>query len=802
MSIKTSPCYFQKDPKEKGVKYAQEMVQLMRSEWTPLVDVPERKIAMDYLLTRQSLESLKRSFKKGKSWVDNNKWIPIAIYDRIRNILIAEFLKGAYSPFVEATDVSAEIQRKKDRTLLKGRPIIEGAMNDLNRRIGDPPYKMPADKFEGNVEAFDEMGLDDRSQSHINFFMEGMHRLWHEADSQTLLRGLMKLNEFENHVEDIVNDILASATVSFQCVVSPYSGQIKWKYLNPSHVKLIPGERKDGKDATCKGFEKNVSVRQFLEFCGPEFDWNNETHRAALTMGLNACNGTTYHSVDKNGCYDYIPNPDGEGLIMRQVADYQTLIKSKIGVGYMEWKSVDAIGHKKDKKTGLFYDLKDDDPDEYPDTSRYTKEMREYQRTYTSWFMGNGHFIFRFRPLYHQITYGADDEYSSFSIITLMAAGRPAVKLTESFVDAANLAFQKMMWAIHESNPRKRVYNVDTLLSLVKHINPTDDQQRDAANPGALSQVNQMLAMYKDSLYEMYATPEIAGQKAPGAQRPNYWDEGGIDPLAPAMQTVLDWAEAQVSARLGLNSLRDASTPDPKDGFKLGMEAIKQSRNATYYIPGMIENILKNTCTISLNICQDAIELRKTTVYTFLETFLGPDSMSSFRALNKIPLHRYATNVEIFNGQDRREETKQDAQLAFQRGDISYGQYLMIREMDDHKRAGMWLEFYRQESERKKAEEAELAHKRALEIQDAKRDGELQVIDAKGHWEIEREKERGKYYMSAHQTPSDAAIIRKQMDIDSNAQKLRERTDEDIRKEEHKKALEAQEPLPPVEVSQ
>lgn len=800
MSIKTNPNYFEKDPKKKGYKYAQEMVQLFRSEWQPFVDVTERKLNMEYLLTKQDLSHLKDSFKRGKEWSKNNKWIPIAIFDRVRNILMAEFLKGAYKPFVEATDVSASIQRKKDRTLLKGRPIIEQTMTDMNMRIGDPAYKVPVDKFEGNIEVFDEMGLDASNDTHVNFFFEGMHRLWHETDSQTLLRGLMKISEFENNVEELINDILASAAVSYQCYVVPATGEIKWKYLNPSHVKLIPGERKDGKDAPAIGFEKNVTVKQFLEFCGPQFDWNNEEHRIALMNGLNATNGTSYIRVDKTGCYDQVPNPTGDGYIVTQVLDYEAMAISKIGVGYMEWKSVDTIVHKKDKKTGFFYDLKDDDPDVYPADSRYTKDVREYQRTYTTWFMGNGHFVFRFKPLYLQLTYGADDEYSSYSIITLKSLSRSAVKLTETLIDTANLAFNKMMWAIHESNPRKRVYNVDTLLALVKHIKP-DDAERDPNNPAQLNQIEKMMGMFKDSLYEVYATPEIDGQKAPGSQRPNYWDEGGIDPLAPAMQTVLDWAEAQISMRLGLNSLRDASTPNPKDGYKLGMESLRQSRNATFYIPSMIESILKNTCTMSLNIVQDAIEFKSTTTYTFLESFIGEDAMSSFRALHKIPLHNYSTFVEIFNGEDKREEIKQDAQLAFQRTEITYGQYLLIKELDDHKKAGMWLEFYRKETEKKRAEEAKIAHDRQMQLQQAKTNGELAVIDRKGEWDFKIESKRGEYYMSAHQEPSDAAIIRKQMDIDSNAQKLKERTDQDIRKKEHEKNLEAQAPLPPVEVS-
>jgi hypothetical protein len=806
--IINSSLYWEKDTTKKNYNWAHELCTLFRQEWKPVVDRVQAEEGMKYLLSEQSLEKVKSGFEKSGSFATNTEWIAIGVLDRIRNILIAEFLKGVYKPQVEAVDVGADNQRKKDRTLLAGRSTIEGVITDLNRRTGDPPYKMDSNVFEGNVDAFDQLGLDADNPDDRNFFFSTFHRLWHEIDAQELLAALMQHNEFENYVEDLVNDILAKMCVSFQVYASQFTGEIKWHYLKPEDMRAIEGTRPDFKDAVTLGYEKKVSVRQFLDFAGPEFDWVRD--RKALANAINTVNGTNYAFVSREGCYEERLVDSGEGGYKTDyvlVASYGTMLKHTVQVGYMEWKSVDQVVKKLDRETGFLYPLDPRDKGkEFNPNGRYGKDISEYFKTYKTWFIDTGgatQMIFRFGPLYHMLSHGAYDEYSSFSLHIYRSKGRPATKIVKPFVDIANKAFYKMLWAIDESTPRVRVLHYDSIAQLVKKLAPKQVQpsafanaagQMQPARQSIAGQIEDVLSHYRNSLVHLYSTPEVDGRQMGGNGRPHYIEEGGLDPLAPAMQTVLDWAEAQVSVRLGINGPRDAYTPDPKDGYKKNMAAVEQSRNATYYIPFMLRKIMLNSCTASLNLAQDGIEY-ETPVLSFLENLIGTDSLESFRSLNKVPMHSYGIYVDIFNTQQEKDRFMMLVDQAYQRREITISQYTIIQNMDDVKKAGLMLAYYQMRNERQVQKQADAQHQRTLQEIQAKNDADLAVIDRKGQWEVRARDTQGKWYFRGQQDKNMSDQERKRADIDSNRQRQQEKADAEISVEKARKSLDNIQPL-------
>lgn len=801
--IKSNPLYWEKDPEKKTYEWADQIVSLFRSGWQSIVDKGKAQEGMEILLSKQSLVQLQKEFNRSSDFVANTKWVAIGVMDRIKNVLIAEFLKAAYKPQVEATDFSALQQKKSDATRLRGRRDIEEVMSAMNRRTGDPAFKVPAESFEGNIEAFDQMGLNDLDPEDRQFFMQTFHRLWHEADAQELLRALMRHNKFEQKVEDLVNDILAKNTIAFQVHASPQSGEIKWKYLKPEDCKAIRGSERDFSDAACLGFENQVTVRQFTTIAGPRF--NFEKHGKMLAQAINKTNGTSYEWATRHGlwCNQVMPSTQpGQADEVRPVlmADSHQMMKYMVGISYMEWKSVDQIVEYQDQNTKLFY--KKGERNNFPPT-RFDEVIREFQKTYKTWFLDTGYqqqFLFNFGPLYHQLSHGEADEYSSYSLSFYQGTGKPATEIIAPFVEIANAAFYKMRWAIAESTPRIRVLHYDSIAQLIMRLAPQTGHPFDMKNPvqNIQGQINQILSHYKSSLTQLYATPEIDGQRFGGNGRPHYWDEGGLDPLAPAMQTVLDWAEAQVSSRLGVGP-QDAYTPDQREGFKARNLAMQQSRNATYFVPFAIETVAKSVCTTSLNIAQDAIEF-KTPTYTWLRTLIGDDSILSFKALQKIPFHSYAIYVELFNSDEKREELKLEARQAMSEGQITWDEYLVIKELDDYKKAGMILAFYRNRTQKKLQAAAQAEHARQIEIDNVKTKNQLAIIDRKGQWGVREREVQGDYYMRAHQAPVDAALQKKQMDIENNRKKMDEKADSQIKVKTAEKNLEHQVPLTPTPV--
>lgn len=788
--LKQNPYYYEKDPEKKGSEWGSKMISALRAEWKHIVeDIRESNDNMNYLLSKQDLDSIKNGFSKGKKFQENTNWVPVAVYERLRQILCAEFMKGAYKPHVEATDLASSIQKKKELIMLRNRSLIEGPMTDLNRRIGNPAYKLSPDKFQSNVEEFDQLGLDSNNDGDVQRFGNEIQRLWHETTAESITRALMESNEFENDIEKLVNDILGRGKVCYQVYASPYTGEIKWKYLDPVDVKAIKGDRRDYKDAMCMGFEKRVTVRQFVEWAGPDFSF--ETNGDDLKNAVNVSNGTAYVFINKEGCY-----AQGEkGIYL--AASFGQLMGHMVDMGYIEWKSIDGKAKKKNSKNGFLYDISYSE--DLSKSTTYTKEVMEWENTYQSWYLSTGlntQKTFRYGPLYHVLTHGAHYEYSSYSISAMSITGKSAVELTKGIVDVVNTAFYKILWGIQESTPRKRIYNYDALVQLTSKLKPKTSGSPDGEKQvGVTGMINEILDKYTNSLYELYTIPKIDGQAFGGNQRLNYWDEGGLDPIAVAMTTVLDWAEMRVEKMLGIGAQIDTDKPDPKDGFRVKEQNIRASKNSTYYVPFMIMNTMKNVCITSLNIAQDAIK-HKTQVYTFIERLIGIEEMQTLKGLADVPLHEYGAYVKLFNSDEKKEQQRQEAFLAFQKGEITYEDYLIIKELDDYKRAGIHLMVSKRRAAMEKEKQDAIAHERLVQMQREKYQGEIGLINAKGELELRREEIRGEYYMRAHQTPADAAITKKQMDIDTNAQKQDEHAQAQLAIERGKKSIQAETPLP------
>ena len=107
---------------------------------------------------------------------------------------------------IRAEDPTAVNEKKEDLERLKNRKIIEADRTELQTRVGMPPYKMPYDKFNGNVEEFDEMGLDERDPDDVNFYQKNYQRLWYEIGGQSLINNVLKqmiyfLHSVQNHFQ-------------------------------------------------------------------------------------------------------------------------------------------------------------------------------------------------------------------------------------------------------------------------------------------------------------------------------------------------------------------------------------------------------------------------------------------------------------------------------------------------------------------------------------------------------------------------------------------------------------------------
>lgn len=797
--LKFNDDFYVRDPAKKGKEWGDRMVTAFRGIWQPIVDTSEIEKNRAIVNAKQDLADVKKGFKPAENndgFLENTKWTAIAIYHRIVKILMAEFIKSAYNPDVEAIDVTAGNKKKRDKDMLQNRSQLEGVMNALSQQVGDPQYKMPLDDFEGNVEDFDKMGLSADDSDDIEFFFSTFYRLWQEISAEKLTRALMLYNEFNLFVRPLIVDLICSNTMVFQTFASPYTGEIKWFHHKPEVIKAIKGDRDDYKDAMCKGLEKNVTVRQWLEFAGKEFDWQKESHRDALRRAVNTFNGTMYTQIDASGaCWE----PNGKGILQISCDFASLLTRHRVGCAYIEWLSIDGIAYKKNKETGI----RDSVGYDYEvQSEKYVKETEEVEKIYKAWMLildSNSQMLFRYGRLYHQITEGGDDEYVSYSIHIVQSPDQCIVDITKPYNNIVQLAFYKMLWGIYESHPTVDYYDYNAIIDVIANSKPqnssgTGDSMFEngvMAHSNVEGQFEELMKTYTGSLKRIFVRPE---RPQGGVDKPHFSEPGGLDPISVAMTTVLDWAESKVMDQIGMGA-RSPETPNPKLGKAVQQLSYQTSENATFDVPFMLSLLIKMVATSSLRIAQDAIQY-KTKVYSWLETMIEKDDIMSIKSLDGVPFHRYSIFVDVFNSQKQLDKAKDIALRALTNKEIDNAQYALIENMDDAKMVYMSTAYYAQKTRKRMQREAELAHQRQMEVVKAQNDGTLAVEAARKDREMSVENLKGQYYVAANKSVQDAALAKKQIDVDSNEQKVNEKADANIREKREAANLAAQAPLP------
>ena len=124
--------YFEIDSRKKNEQWADKLISHFRNNWENLIDEHKAQNGMRYLLSNNDMKRVTEMFKDPKETGMN--FVPIAIMEKLRNILIAERNKAGIHIGLHAIDTSAKIEKDADYTLLKNRAEIEGIMSSLQKK--------------------------------------------------------------------------------------------------------------------------------------------------------------------------------------------------------------------------------------------------------------------------------------------------------------------------------------------------------------------------------------------------------------------------------------------------------------------------------------------------------------------------------------------------------------------------------------------------------------------------------------------------------------------------------------------
>lgn len=781
--------FFETDPEAKDEAWGDRLITHFRSYWGNLINPTVAKDGMDIILSRNNMDNVMKMFKDPKKM--GMEFLSIAIMEKIRNILIGERVKSGVSVSLNAIDPTAESDRKKDKELLKNRKTFEETMTYLHSQIGLPEYKLANEEgttgkspYNGNVNLFDDLGLDETRPDQVSYFFAAWHRLLHEMRGQEVVNYFIEYNELKDNIPKWCNDIMAKKVIAGQSYVNEITGAIDHKYIAPERVKLVPGKRDDGKDAVCIGYEDDVTVADVMRRMGNSFNWETDLHY--LLNAVNYANKREFTGIwdDKKLLWGAPARTNNESTV--QISDF---LNFKVSLGYIEFKTIDSTVYK----MGVDYHgnlRRYQRSAKYEKTeSQYEKEVYNNEVTYKSYFLAtstNSQKLFKFGPLNHQMVEGEEDEYSNFSIFFKKEAGPTVAEVAKPWLEMAQEAFTKFRWMVRKAKPKGRAYNYESLLAVAsKMMNEGSNKVR----------IHEVIKMFEEGINEIFTIPKVDGQPVGGGINANYELPNGLDATALSFKQIVDWCVESIKADLGINEIREAYSPKPNDGYRLQMQSLEQSRNATNYMSDMIDKLLQQYAKYTLRTVQDIVRYKDTVPYNFLKRAIGQTSINDISDLENVAFHRYGIFVNSFATYMERQRVLAETNQAWLNKEIPYHVKMLIDAIDDYRKAAYIIAYEKENAEKNEEKKAALLHQRTLETEGQKHANKMQEIQAQGMLDIRERQVQGYYYLQAAIAQSQSRIQQTSMKIDAKPDEIDYKTQAKIEEQRTIESLKTQQSI-------
>lgn len=762
--------------------WADKCITILRRDWVPLVNQTRCRENKQYLDSMQSLEDIREKFKD-KKFKKDLAFDPLGILEPIKNTLVEDILKNPPRAEIKATDPTAITDRKKDISLLKNRKIIEGDISKYQQQIGLPGYKYDYDKFKGNVESFDNKGLNENDPEDLSFYEENLQRLNYEIAGQSVLDNVMKLCRFDQDIAmKTVRDILAVKAFCLQLYVDKITGELKIKYLYPETFYGIFGDSGDGRNDIATGWNDNITINEWLQLVGDEFDWERDWTK--ILWAINYSGNRKYTGfIRNNTTYDCCGRDD----LMREggfsagtttnLMEWTMAFNYQINVGYCEWKVSEAtstnIVHK-DRPGYSFGNV----PyhvalSEKQVLDGYSKESKFQQQTYGSYFISTtsvSQWIFGFGKVYFQTIEGSNDEYSSGTLKYFLMQGRSAVELSKPYIKMVNNCFYKMLWCIDKAKPEADTYVYEELIQIAKGFQRSMPQTANNKAPKLDSILKELIQYMRDNVVNIRAYPQIEGR--PVMQLPSLEGKrNGLDPLFISFQAVVMWGTQMVSSTVGVNPMRTGANPPARESNKTEMSTVEFSINATSYIYRIQQNLKEKISTSILVITQEIIRFKDSLPYKWLLAVMGNETFNGLFLLDRYAAHRMGLFIRDYNASADKQRINQAADMALEKGELEFDQWFAVTQVEDYKMAAKMLALYKRKKEKRERQQKLQELKIAQDTQKQKFEQEMALIKEKnaGAFAVASKEAEGLKYAADAQAQSRIKV--KELTVDAEAPK-------------------------------
>jgi hypothetical protein len=781
------------DPAKKTYEWMNKSVSILRRDWRPLVNPIRVAKNKKILLSSQDMSKVKAAFKD-KEFLASTEFVPLGIWNRIVNTIVEEITKNPPKCEIKAVDPTAITKRKEDIYLLKNKKKFEEDLNAVNKGVGLPTEEIGQGEFHGNVQEFQEMGLDPEDEDDINFYKQVYQRLNFEIAGQSLINNVMRLGRFnEETIRKFVIDILSSLTASMQCYVDQMTGEIKYRYIAPEEAYGIFGDSEAGYDDLCNGYQKTMGVSEWLAAVGNEFDWNRDWRQ--LLWAVNYCGGTKFTGFIRNSVtYDCCGDNAwmermNLGNASSNLIEWSNIYNYTIYAGYIEFVTPEATatylarqGEIIPTPVSYSYDI------DRPQLEGYTKESWYQNQMYKANFLVTTQmtqWIYGWGKVYMQQLYGSNDEYCRGTIMSYRMEGKSAAEISEPYIDFANITFYRMKWSVFHSKPQKEQYFLPELIKLAKGMQRLLPQNSEQAAPQIDTILKQIIQFRRENHVDIRDFPEVDGKPYPIVQ-PTEGARGGIDAIAVGLQAITQWCEEQIKDKAGLNDMRLGDIDNPRDGYKLTVEATKASLNSTGYVYRFIQYVKNYMATVTTLYAQDIVRFKDTVPYNWLRKLMGEEEFENLKLLEEFAAHRLGIYVTDYSAGFERNRLIAAADAALAAQDLTFGQWAMVTNTEDYKKGLKLLDFLKNKQDKKERRRAIEDVRMQQEGKKAEDERLFALEEMKGKLNLEGRHVQAAGYVEAAKIQAGSRVEVKQMTNDNEPVKQQSKADAQKQIEETK----------------
>jgi len=768
------------DEKSRDEIWVTEMVRLLIQEAQPLITKSEYDIGHNILFGKFPDLAKNKLFQGNimQGMKDKLSGNTVYFFEKIRNAIIDERTSSGLNLTVNSLDPEKEEKKKSDRDLLVNRKGIEGVLSEITDNNGMPPVKIDNSDFHGNIEEFDEAGMDEMDDDNVRDFFDSKWGLKMEIDLQNPLNAILRVNQITRKYEKWITDILITNKTCSQVFVDEIEGKIKVEDLRPYEVKVLhPTGTNDYKDAQGFLIEKSTNIRGLLRRFGDSISLQKNWQD--LLGSINSGRTEVYKGISENGATML-----GEGNCI----DIRSFLDYNINYAYAEFRvlssNTSTVGvNANGNLVSMPYNR------EVVAEDGWNTETKFKEDTYRAYYINVGATpkVIKWGKLYMQPTEGVSDEYSGFSIKVNERFGVPMVNILKPFYNIMQVSFMMFEMLVNDIKPDGYLYNYDSLVKVAEHLQQAKDTPTDIK-----SAISDLLSQQQNSPNKITVTPKddedrIIGGDAFGIKKV----ENGLNNAAIDLMKIMDWCEKKAESYLGTQGIEFA---EPKDGFKLSLENRRRTRAATQFIDFILLSHLEDIGITVLNYTQDISKFKNIPAYKYLETLVGSRIMHSISQMKKSP-HRYGLVIDTFNNDIQLLELRQMAQADLAQQRITLEQYAFVCKFDNINQAIYYLAQERKKADKKKQKDQLTLVQQQDAAAEAAFQRQLKLEDKKGEWMRLARAEEAKGYTSAAQLNANASITREQMKNEGQNTRLAQNAINDVNKIAENANVESQKPV-------